>query len=75
MISSDSEQSDTLEHGQFDRTGENDVDGAEGASALNPPKRELQHGDELIFPLMKSAMIQYVGDPEAPTELRFILLG
>lgn len=71
MISSDSEQSDTLEHGQFDRTGENDVDGAEGASALNPPKRELQHGDELIFPLMKSAMIQYVGDPEAPTELHF----
>jgi hypothetical protein len=69
MIASDFEQNDTLEHAQLDRS-DDELDVIEANAALNIPPRELQHGDELIFPLMKSAVLQYEGDPSAPTELR-----
>lgn len=70
MIPSDSEQSDVIEHEQFDRSDGELLDTLEPRAALDVPPRDLQHGDELIFPLMKSAVLQYEGDPSSPTELR-----
>lgn len=71
MISSDSEQSEVVDREQFDGAGTETIAIETPGAALDVPKRDLQHGDELILPLMKSVMLQYEGDPEAPTELRF----
>lgn len=71
MTSSDSEQSDVMEQAQFDGAEIDTVAAEAGASALVAPKRDLQHGDELILPLMKSVILQYQGPADAPEALRF----
>ncbi len=71
MISADSEQNDVIEHIQLEGTGDQTNEIVETRASSDIPVRDLQHGDELIFPLMKSVILQYEGPPEAPTELRF----
>lgn len=71
MTSSNSQQADVLEHVQLEGMESEADKFVETWPAFTPPSRDLQHGDELILPLMKSVILQYVGDPESPTELCF----
>jgi hypothetical protein len=68
MTSIDSARSNDIKNAQLD-DGDGAVETLEAGSTRDGPPRELQHCDTLIFPLQKSVVRQYVGDPASPTEL------